>query len=69
MASGTQVAATVLGSVATLGAGSVLNYVNMKNAEHNENKAKAQLDNIYAIWDQKKCSEWLYERNRSRGSR
>lgn len=56
MASGTQVAATILG-------GSVINYANMKNAEKNEKKAKAQLDNIYSIWDQKKCSEWVYQRN------
>ena len=56
MATGTQVAATILG-------GSVVNYANMKNAEKNERNAKAQLDNIYSIWDQKKCSEWQYQRN------
>lgn len=56
MASGTQVAATILG-------GSIINYANMKNAESNERNAKAQLANIYSIWDQKKCSEWLYQRN------
>ena len=67
MASGTQVTATILGSIATLGAGSVVNYANMKNAENNERKAKAQLENIYSIWDQKKCSEWLYQRNSTRG--
>ena len=53
MTTGTQVAAAIVGSVATLGAGSVINYANLKNAENNERKAKAQLDNIYSIWDQK----------------
>lgn len=60
MGSGTQVAATILG-------GSVINYANMKNAQNNERKAKEQLANIYSIWDEKHCSEWLYQRNSGRG--
>jgi hypothetical protein len=63
MGTGKQVAATILGG--TIGVGSIANYSNMKTAEKNERKAKAQLDNIYSLWDQKKCSEWLYQRNRA----
>lgn len=61
MGTGKQVAATILGG--TIGVGTIANYSNMKQAEKNEGKAKAQLDNIYSLWDEKRCSEWLYQRN------
>lgn len=63
MGDGKQVAATIIGG--TIGVGSIANYSNMKTAEKNEAKAKAQLDNIYSLWDAKKCSDWIYERNKA----
>lgn len=65
MASGKQVTATILGGL--VGVGSIVNYGNMKTAEKNERSAKAQLANIYSVWDEKKCSEWLYQRNSAGG--
>ncbi len=58
-------AATILGGL--VGVGSIVNYGNMKTAEKNERSAKAQLANIYSVWDEKKCSEWLYQRNSAGG--
>lgn len=40
-----------------------LPYSNAKTAERNEKKAAAQIANIYSVWDEKRCSEWLYKRN------
>ena len=43
--------------------GKAMEFYNQKNAEGNTKRVKSALDVYYQAWDDKKCSQWLYEKN------